>query len=340
MNTLHQFFIGIDVSKPWFDAALLQVINHQKSPVATERFANTAGGLKAFGKWLDRHGVTRNEHTLVVIGNTGIYHRLLWLFCSKQGLPLHIGNAAHIKWSFGIARGKSDYIDSLRLCQYAFKEQDTLRATPVLDPEVLRLKDFQTSRIRLIHQLNANKTYLRELSSMSDKHIQGTLEKAYRTAIKGIAQSIAALEAEIQAIIAASATLSKNYGLLLSIPGIGPVTAVYLLCCTSNFAGPVSGKQLACYAGLAPFEHSSGKSVRGRTKVHKMGNKELKSLLHMGARSAVRHCAEYKAYYERKLAEGKHDLFVLNAVKNKIVLQVAAVIKNGRKYVDKPGIAA
>ena len=220
------------------------------------------------------------------------------MFCSRKGLPLHIGNAAHIKWSFGIARGKNDRIDSIRLCHYAFKEQDTLKANPVLDPEVLRLKDLQTSRTRLIHQLNANKTYFRELSTVSDKRTHAILEKAYRTAIKGISQTIAALEAEIKAVLAASASLSANYRLLLSIRGIGRVTAVYLICCTSNFAGGVSGKQLACYAGLAPFENSSGTSVRSRARVHRMGNKELKSLLHMGARSAVRHCAEYRAYYE------------------------------------------
>src|ERR1700712_3063745 len=129
-----QFFIGIDVSKPFFDAALMAVTDHQKQPVQTACFDNTAEGLKQFGHWLKDFKVPFTGDTLIVIENTGIYHRLLWLYCSKKHLPLHIGNAAHIKWSFGIARGKSDKIDSIRLCQYAYKESDTLKATPVLDP--------------------------------------------------------------------------------------------------------------------------------------------------------------------------------------------------------------
>ncbi len=73
--------------------------------------------MKAFAKWLKINKVPLDANTLLVIENTGIYHRLLWSFCSNKYLPVHIGNAAHIKWSFGIARGKNDTIDSIRLCQ-------------------------------------------------------------------------------------------------------------------------------------------------------------------------------------------------------------------------------
>ena len=65
-----------------------------------------------------------------------------------------------------------------------------------------------------------------------------------------------------------------------------------------------------------------------------MANKELKKILHMGAMSVI-HCnPEMKQYYERKTAEGKHSLSVINAVKNKLVLRVVAVIKSRNPYVD------
>src|SRR5690554_3936310 len=150
-----KFYIGIDVSKPYFDAAIMAVTNHVRQPVASERFDNTVQGLKAFEKWLKKQGVAFNEHTLVVIENTGIYHRLIWSFCSKKGLALHIGNAAHIKWSFGITRGKSDKIDSLRLCNYAFKEAETLKRTKALNPALLHLKDFISTRTKLLKQITS-----------------------------------------------------------------------------------------------------------------------------------------------------------------------------------------
>lgn len=66
----------------------------------------------------------------MVIENTGIYHRMIWDFCTTNLLPIFIGNAADLKWSFGIARGKNDKVDSMRLRDYAYKnfEDNSQRA--------------------------------------------------------------------------------------------------------------------------------------------------------------------------------------------------------------------
>ncbi|MEJ7682181.1 MAG: IS110 family transposase [Segetibacter sp.] len=94
--------------------------------------------------------------------------------------------------------------------------------------------------------------------------------------------------------------LINNYDLLLSVPGIGHLTAVYIICCTNNFIRKITGKQLASYAGVAPFGNTSGTSIKGKDKVHKMANKELKTLFHMGAVSAITHYPEFRDYYEQK----------------------------------------
>jgi len=335
-----QFFIGIDVSKPHFDVSLLEVVDHIKGTVVSERFSNTIQGLKRFEKWLQAKKVGFNENTLIVVENTGIYHRLLWAYCSRKNLRLHIGNAAHIKWSFGIARGKSDKIDSQRLCYYACKESDMLKSTAALNPVLLQLKDLMTARTKLLSQVNSIKTFVSELKNVSEKGIQKTLEKSYKNAIEGILSSIKSLEAEIKKLIAENQDIKKNYKLLLSVPGIGHFTAIYLIGCTNNFAGKISGKQLASYAGVVPFEYSSGISVRGRKKVHQMANKVLKSMLYMCAMSAIQHYPEFKQYYERKEKEGKHGWSILNAIKNKIVLRAVAVVNKQEPYVNKELIAA
>ena len=287
MQNKTQHFIGIDVSKPFFDAALLAVIDHQKQAIESAHFENTALGLKAFEKWLKSCKVSFDQNTVLVIENTGIYHRLLWAFCNKIGLQIHIGNAAHIKWSFGIARGKNDVIDAIRLCKYACKESEELKMTKPLNPKLMQLKDLQTSRTRLLSQKNANQTYLKELKNINDYTTQKALEQVYKTAIDGLEKSIDAIEKLIKELIKADDNLQKNYQLLLSIPGIGHITALYLIVCTNNFAGNISGKQLASYAGVAPFGNTSGISIKKREKVHKMANKELKKILHMGAIAAA-----------------------------------------------------
>jgi transposase len=334
MTVTQKNFLGIDVSKPWFDVSVLCVIEAQKQPMLTERFENTTDGMKSFKKWLLSHRVSLDANSLLVIENTGIYHRLLWSFCSKHHLPLHIGNAAHIKWSLGITRGKSDVIDSKRLCNYCYKQAEDLQATPPLNPVFMQLKDLMSSRSRLVVQLHSTKNYIKEIQCANDKALMALLEKAHKAAIAGIKESITQLEAMINKIISEDEAINHNYTLIKSVPGIGHLTAVYIICCTNNFANKVSGKQLASYAGVVPFEHSSGISIKGKNRVHKMANKDLKKLLHLCALTAIKYYPEFTTYFERKKAEGKNGMLVLNAIRNKLVLRVVAVITKQQPYVD------
>jgi transposase len=340
MQLTQKNYLGIDVSKPWFDVSLLVVADHVKQPIITERFDNSIEGIKRFKKWLTAKGVGFNENSLLVIENTGIYHRLIWTFCSKHNLPLHIGNAAHIKWSLGITRGKSDVIDSVRLCMYCCRQAEELKATPPLNPVFMKLKDLMSSRSRLVTQLHSTKNYIKEIQCTNDKELLATLDKAHKAAIEGIKKSIAHLEILIDKIIKEDTAILANYQLIKSVPGIGHLTAVYIICCTNNFAAEVSGKQLASYAGVVPFEHSSGISIKGKNRVHKMANKELKKMLHLCALTAIKYYPEFKQYFDRKKAEGKNGMLVLNAIRNKLILRVVAVVNKQQPYVDNYKIAA
>ena len=334
MQTEKKCFIGIDVSKLWIDLSMMMVTGGIKQDMMTHKFDNNVEGFKLLTQWLKSNDVPFNDNTLVVIENTGVYHRLIWQYCSEKGLSLHIGNAARIKWSLGITRGKDDTADSQRLCSYCYRHADELKATPVLDPVILQLKDLMRARTRLMTQINSTKVYLKELKLSNSKEVQKAIEKAHKAALDGLKKSLALINEQINKIVREHKAINTNYRLLISVPGIGHVTSVYIICCTANFASQISGKQLACYAGVVPFEYSSGSSIKGKNKVHKMANKDLKKLLHMGARSIANHHPEFRNYYERKLKEGKHDLAIINAIRNKIVLRAVAVIKKQTKYVD------
>lgn len=334
MQIERKCFIGVDVSKSWIDLSMMVVIDGVKQEMITQKFDNNPAGFKILTQWLRSHHVPFNDNTLVVIENTGVYHRLIWKYCTEKGLSLHIGNAAGIKWSLGITRGKDDVTDSQRLCSYCYRHADELKATPALDPVILQLKDLMTARTRLIKQITSTKVYLKELNLSNSKEVQKAIEKAHKAALDGMRKSLSLIEEQIKTIVREHTAINKNYKLLLSVPGIGRITSIYIICCTANFASRINGKQLACYAGVVPFAHSSGSSIKGKNKVNKMANKDLKKLLHMGARSVVTHHPEFRTYYERKLKEGKHDLAIINAIRNKIILRAVAVINKQEEYVD------
>ena len=110
------------------------------------------------------------------------------------------------------------------------------------------------------------------------------------------------------------------------------ITAVNLITTTNEFLSITEAKKYACYSGVAPFEHSSGSSVRGKTKVSHMANKKTKTLLHLAALSAIQVKGEIKEYYKRKVEQGKNKMSVLNAVRNKIIQRVFACVKKDRFF--------
>jgi transposase len=218
-------YLGMDVSKLWVDITLMKVVDHQKQAPTTERFDNTEAGIKVLDKWLRKQQVPFDDNSLLVVENTGVYHRLIWGYCSSRGLPLHIGNATHIKYSFGIARGKNDKLDSQRLCNYAIKNAEELKATPALNPVLLQLKDLMTARSRLLSQYNSIKQYLGELKLSNPKEVQ----QAHTAALEGLKASLKTVEKQIHQLVQQDAAIKNNYELLISVPGIGHLRGQYIL---------------------------------------------------------------------------------------------------------------
>lgn len=329
------YFIGIDVPKHTLDVAFTTAHQREYKKILWKQFANTLTGLNEMKQWLGAMNVPLSGETIVVVENTGVYHRLLWQCFSSLQVDLCIENAAQVKWSLGIARGKSDKVDSRRLALYALRHQDRLKPTPALQKSVTPLKDLMTIRTKLLVQIKGITTAMNELERAGGAvaFVKET-NKLLQPALRGMESSLKKIEKQIKDIIKADALIKIIYQRLLTVPGIGHITAVYLICCSNAFTLCSSGKQLACYCGVVPFDYQSGISLKGGRQVHKMANKELKHLLHMCALTSVKNIAEFRDYYQRKKGEGKHALSILNAIKNKLVLRAFAVVKNQRDYVD------
>ncbi|MEO1436751.1 MAG: transposase, partial [Bacteroidota bacterium] len=114
----------------------------------------------------------------------------------------------------------------------------------------------------------------------------------------------------------------------------GPVIAREMIIATQGFSKfkPNQAKQFARYAGVAPLEWSSGSSLKKRKRTSKKAYKHLKPLLSSGARSLIKTSGQLAQYYHRKRAEGKDYLWVINAMRNKMILRVFAVVRNQTMY--------
>ena len=135
--------------------------------------------------------------------------------------------------------------------------------------------------------------------------------------------------------------MSRQHELLLSVDGIGEQTAIKMIVERNAFRDFDNERQFCCHAGVAPFKYDSGTSVRFKNKVSNRADKSIKALLHMVALSVAtrKKDGELREYYERKVAEGKNKMSVLNAVRAKLVLRMFAVVKFNKVYEKKYAFA-
>jgi transposase len=153
-------------------------------------------------------------------------------------------------------------------------------------------------------------------------------------AIKALQKTKTKIEALITQTIKQDEELRHTVELVQSVNGIGTVTATALLVYTRSFTAFKTAKELACYCGVVPFNRTSGSSVRYKSSVSPFANMKLKKLLHLCALSAIQNDEEMKRYFERKLLEGKNKMSIINAIRNKLIHRVFAVIRDNRLYED------
>jgi len=185
--------------------------------------------------------------------------------------------------------------------------------------------------------------YKNGISDLKDCYKEGETEfmrEMQKDLIKQTTIQIDNIERKIKSIIDGDQAMSKNYYLMLSIRGIGMITAFYFLAYTRNFTAFSNPKSFACYSGIAPFPYSSGK-MKSKSRIHAFGNKKMKAILDLIAKSSIRHNAEIRAYYHRRINDlGKSKMSTVNIIRNKMVSRVFAVVNRGTPYVDLHKFAA
>ncbi len=306
------------MSKYFLDAALINV----KCPRDEQliHFTNDKAGFRSFKEWLKAYRVSFSHKTIVIFEHTGLYHEQIIRFCKRNKISFCAENANHIKWSLGVQRGKNDKLDAKRIATYGYKTRETLKATePPLDM-CANLQRLLAQRERLMKVRNQLLLSLNEMPGFVEAKQIRLHHRIQRPVVRTLDRSIKLVEKEIAQIVRKDEAVFANFKLLQTIPGIGPITALSFIVYTHNFSRYKTGKKLACYCGVAPFERKSGISLHEEGRISEMANKNLKQLLHMGAITAIQHDPELKAYYYRKVESGKARMKVMNAVRNKLVL--------------------
>lgn len=321
-------FVGVDISKNTLDAAIYPAKDKKLDFL---HFDNTQKGLGEMMSWLKRRGVKSSE-MIICAEHTGVYTNPLIAFADKKGLALSLNSPLDIKHSMGIARGKNDAVDAGRIAEYAHNHRDKLRLYEKPSEAIMKLQYLLTERRQYMRQ----RTALINLNSAMGKYETPEARNRNESAIRHCEKLVKKVEEQMMAVLCSEPEVKWNFDLVSSVKGIGLINAINTVVYTNNFKAFETPRRYACYIGVAPFDHTSGTSVKGKTQVSKICRTQQKAELSMAARSAVIHDPGLKRYYQRKMKEkggGKNaHAAVLNAVKFKLILRMFAVVKSGQPY--------
>lgn len=323
-----KFILGIDISKPHLDLTLLD----DGVKMKYFRISNNPSEIKKCLIDLLADYQLEPEQMLVVMEFTGTYNDHLIEVLEDLQIPLWQCSSVHIIRSSGIQRGKNDKIDSFRIAMFAFRNIDRYKPHIPMRKEVKEIKRLFAVRRNLVKAKKQIQALTMDYDFVSPQAAL-TEKKSILNSIDAIDIQINVVEEKIKNRILNDPHLSRYYIIITSIKGVSFVTTVKILITTNEFQKFTNPKALACHAGIAPFDHTSGSSIKKQTKVSSLADKELKSLLHMAALAAITHPGELKDYFDRKLAQGKHKMNIINNVRNKIVHRIFSCIKNNRIYV-------
>ncbi len=321
-------YIGVDISKSTLDVAIYA---SEMKKADTKRLTNDAAGLKELIVWVKEKGV-KPKTMLICAEHTGVYSNALQLFCEKKGIALCLESPLQIKRSMGLVRGKDDQIDAIRIARYAYDHREKLTLYQRPSDNLIKLSNLLRERRLYVRQRATLMTAQSELgqyeSSRSRTRRSSLVDK--------LADMVKDIEKQMVEIINKDESLKKNYDLIRSVVGIGLITAVDTIVYTNNFRNFSTPRQYASFIGVAPFDHTSGTSVSGRTRVSQFCRKQQKCSITMAARSAIVNDPWMKNYYHRKMKEkgeqrNQHGV-VLNAVKFKLILRMFSVVKSGTPY--------
>ena len=324
--------VGIDVSK-----LTLDVFIHNRR--LHKQFQNNSKGFQSIKRWVKKE-VKSLKGVIWCFEHTGWYCVLLSHFMHNNSLQYCCVNPIEIKRSMGLKRGKTDKQDAEEIARFAWLRKEELQTSVPMPLKLIELQTYMSVREQLVKQSTALKNLLEGLQVTIEKGTHDLGTKVVNQTLQQLAAQIKKVEKAMEALIKTEDQMQKNYKLSKTVKGVGTVLAIQMLLHTHNYTRFDTWRQFSSYCGLVPYQYQSGTSIKRKPRSHSISDKKMKSLLSMSAVSAIQADNELKAYFKKKVEEGKPKLLVLNIIRNKLISRIFATVKRGTTFVEASKFAA
>ncbi len=315
--------IGLDISKK-----LIAVhIPINKLDIEIE---NNIKGIKKLYSKLKKLYKKEYENLIFIYEPTGSYSSILTKFCNTQNIKCFIMNpkqfSNHSK-ALG-QRVKSDKIDAQVLASAIHLARDGEIKVPSFDKVVEEIKELMsyykfTTKIKTKAMNHLESLKAKDGSTYAISDLKRTIDNNEKKQADIISQ--------VKKIIEADEKLQQGYENITSIRGIGEIGGIALLHLFIKYP-EANQRQITSLAGLDPIDKSSGTSVQTKPRISKAGSKLYRGSLFMGVMMAIQHDDNFKAFFARLKANGKHTTLAQLAVMRKMIIIAHSLYKNNKKY--------
>jgi transposase len=309
MTPSEALYIGIDVSK-----ANLDIDAYPRAH--RTRFSNDETGRRQLVNELKSL-----QPKLIVLEATGGLESPIASELAIAGLAVAVINPRQAR-DFAKALGvlaKTDQVDALVLARFAEAIKPEVRA--LQDSEVIALDSVLTRRRQLVDMITAE----------SNRYAQAPDKIAKQIAkhLNWLNKRLEEADDDLDDAIRQSPLWQAKAHLMMSIPGVGRVTATTLLAALPEL-GQLSRREISALVGVCPFNRDSG-GHRGR-RVIWGGRASVRAVLYMAALAASRHNPMIKAFYQKLLAAGKMKKVALVACMRKLLVILNAMVKSNTPW--------
>lgn len=332
MNKTAMHWIGFDVAKGTFDAGVASPGQHANAAtfkqLPVESFDRTPKGVQQFMGWLRRHvPAQRPLPVRAVMEATGIYSiELAALLCKAcpEMCPAIVNpeKTSAFRKSLGL-RNKTDRMDARALAFFGLERQPD--PYEPLSPVQAELRSLSRCRNGLIETKTAHE------NQVDQKPTSALARKLLRRVIATTEAAVETIEKDMKRVIRSEEGFQRDYDLLISVPGIGFVTASVVLAEFGDLRRFGCGRQIGAHAGVTPFHIDSGEEEHP-AHMSKKGNAYVRKILYMSAVSASKCNPHMRMTYQSMTACGKKPMVALGAIMRKLPVLMRAIIVSGKPF--------
>lgn len=320
--------LGIDVAKDSLAVSLLY-----EDETLNAEFDNNKKGFNKLNRWLDNHQAPVVHACMEA---TGRYWEQVAIFLFEAGHTVSVVNPLRIKKyaQSQLRRNKTDRLDAFVIADFC-KTQKTEVWTPLepcwseLQVLVRHLEDLEVDR-----QRQRNRLHALQHSAQSAPIVRKNLQRQIHFLTKQIKQ----VKKLIQDHIDRHPDLQEKRDLLASIKGLGDLTAAKILGEYGDMSQFSDVRQVVAFAGLNPQHKVSGSSVRGQTKISKIGRSSIRAALYMPAIVAKNANPRMMAFADRLVERGLCNMEIIVAIMRKLLHIAYGVLKSGLPYYADLGL--